>query len=325
MYEKRLREISKKIEPLDKDLEKYFVLTNKKKNREIYFKDNKEAVNFIEIKFNLPSKKKLYSFKKKATYLLLKTNLLKPFLKNIKLSKKIGDVIFVGGKIKSFHLKESEVMAFPKNKKDENDFVSSQKFKKRVSKKGFAPEVYEINEEVPYEREELLEYSGKIDYPLLFEKINKFYQAEGIEKIDIKKYTKNLINKLEKKGIKNKFLYKTLKNFSKEKLKLLISTIHGDFAPEQALIKGKDIVFVDWEPKKDLITCDLLNCFNRKTKDIQSEGYFKKIMGYYPKEVRKDIKTYLVLSEISLLIKKTKNIEKQIENKKERIRNHLSH
>ena len=109
MYEKRLKELSDKFEI--KEQRVFYILTHKKHAREIYFQNNKAAINFMENKLISPLKK----FKKiKITvYLLIRLGVLQPFLRKIKLPSKFGDVIFVAGQVKGFDLKKKEVISFP--------------------------------------------------------------------------------------------------------------------------------------------------------------------------------------------------------------------
>jgi RIO-like serine/threonine protein kinase len=150
----------------------------------------------------------------------------------------------------------------------------------------------------------------------------EFYGFMGIEKVSIKEYVEKLRKELKKQGIKNDFIYSKLDSFSKKKIKLLVTTLHGDFAKENTLVKDDgEIIFIDWHPYEGLITNGIINYF-RSTLDIQSSFYFKKIIKAFPKEVQKNIRTYLVLSEIDLIVKKNrkpsmvikriKNIQKPI-------------
>jgi hypothetical protein len=79
MFEKRLKELSKKIG--EKQIRKFYILTHKKHFREIYFQNNKEAIKFLNNKLNTPLKK--FRQLKKFIYFLIKTNLLQPFLKKL--------------------------------------------------------------------------------------------------------------------------------------------------------------------------------------------------------------------------------------------------
>ena len=293
MFEKRLKEISRKMDPKTEGI--YHILTHKKHRREIYFRNFKEAILFMKPKFN--------SFIKKIIYFLLKAGLLQPFLKKIKLSRKFGDVIFVGEKVGSFDLKKKEVLFFPLNENENNELIISKKFQKKVSEHGFAPQVYKINEEIPYSREELLEVFGGDNYIDIFRKIQKFYNFMSIERVPSKKYISNLRKELKKRGIKDNFLHNKLDNLSEKDIDLLITTLHGDFAKEQILVKNNDFLFIDWHPYKGFIIGDLVNFFRGENKLLGNKE-FKKLLRLYPKIVQKNIKLYLILHEISSIIEK---------------------
>lgn len=288
MFEKRLREISKKIDSREN---RYHILTHKKHKREIYFKNSKEVLSFMEFKF--------HSFTKRIIYFLIKIGLLQLFLKKIKLSKRFGDVIFIGNKISSFDLKKKEVLSFPLDKNENNEFIKSKKFQKKVAKHGFAPEVSEINEKIPFSKEELLEdfegnkYVNFFHISNVFRKINDFYNFMGIEKISLKEYILNLKRELKKQGIKNSSLYNKLNKLPKKDLDLLITTLHGDFGKENTLIKKGEIVFCDWNPYKGLILNDLFNFFRREN-NLFKNKQFKSLLRLYPKTVQRNFKLYLM-------------------------------
>lgn len=292
MFEKKLEEISKKLNSGKE--KKFFILTHKKHRREIYFRNSKEAIFFMKPKFN--------SFVKRIIYSLLKVGLLQPFLKKIKLSEKFGDIILAGEKIGSFNLKKKEALFFLLNENKNNELIRSKKFQKKVFGRGFAPQVYEINEKIPYSREELLEVFEGNNYINLFRKIQKFYNFIGIERVPIKKYISNLRKELKKKGIKDKFLHNKLDNLSEKDVDLLITTLHGDLAKENTLIKNRDLVFTDWHPYKELIIGDLVNFF-RGEKDLLKNKKFLEILKIFPKQVQENIEFYIILSEISSIIK----------------------
>ena len=292
MFEKRLKEISRKID--SKIEHTYYILTYKKHRREIYFKNSKEAILFMKPKFN--------SFIKKIIYFFLKVGLLQSFLKKIRLSSNLGDVILVGEKIGSFDLKKKEVLFFPLNENENNELIISKKFQKKVFGRDFSPQVYEINEKIPYSKEELLEVFEGDNYIDIFRKIQKFYNFIGIERVPIKKYISNLRKELKKKGIKDKFLHNKLDNLSEKDVDLLITTLHGDLAKENTLIKNRDLVFTDWHPYKELIIGDLVNFF-RGEKDLLKNKKFLEILKIFPKQVQENIEFYIILSEISSIIK----------------------
>jgi RIO-like serine/threonine protein kinase len=144
----------------------------------------------------------------------------------------------------------------------------------------------------------------------------KFYDFVGIEKIPIKRYTENLKNELKKKGVKSSAIYNLIDALSKKRMSVLVTTLHGDFAKENTLIKDHgEIVFTDWHPYKGLITNSIANYIS--SEDIQSYPYFKKIIRVFPKEVKENIKTYFILSEIDLILKRNRKLLyaiKRIEN-----------
>ena len=295
MFEERLREISERIDKHSKNKADYLILTHKKHRREIFFKDNRKAFKFIKIKFGS-------SFKRLA-YFLVKTGVIKPFLKKIKLSGKLGDVIFVAGQIKCFNLEKGIVTSFTKNEEENKFFIESKKFQKKIGKEGFAPIIYEVNEKLPYSREEFLgEYVGGRDVEI-FKKLHSYYKRKGIRRIPVKKYI-SLLNRLIKKtSLDNPFINGVLSKVSKNKGRLLMTEIHGDFAKEQVLIKNDDYVYTDWNPKKGLIIEDLINFFQYE-EDLLGNQKFMRILEIYPLEVRKNINMHIILNEISSLIKR---------------------
>ncbi|MFW5847192.1 MAG: hypothetical protein ACOCUU_03490 [Nanoarchaeota archaeon] len=303
MFEKRLKELSRKIG--EKEKSKFYILTHKKHKREVYFQNKQRAINFLKYKLTDSTSKKFKTIKS-ILYLFIKLRFAQLFLKKIKLSSRFGEVIFVGGKINSFDLGKKEVLSFPLRKSEEKELIRSKRFQSRVAKKGFAPEVLEMNKNVPYSREKMFEVFQEGSRYKIFKKLMKFYGFMGIEKISIKEYVERLRRELKKQGIKNDFIYNKLDSLSKEKIKLLSTTLHGDFAKENTLVKDDgEIVFIDWHPYEGLITNGIINYF-RSTEDTQSSFYFKKIIKAFPKEVQKNIRIYLILSEIDLIVKKNR-------------------
>tara|TARA_Y100000296_G_C5175068_1_gene259610 strand:- start:1811 stop:2758 length:948 start_codon:yes stop_codon:yes gene_type:complete len=313
MFEKKIKEIS---DSLNLDSEKdYFILTHKKHKREVYFQNNEKSIEFIKIKFDSSLKK--FKIIKKIIYFLIKAKVLQIFLKKIKLSSEFGDVIFVANQIKGFDLNKKIVYSFPKSKLDEKSFIKSKEFQKKISEKGFAPKILEINKKKIFSKEELLpEYSGKNDYKL-FKKLYSFYKYQHIEKISLKKYVNFLIKGLREKNIKDDFIEEslyTLKNLNKN---LLMTKVHGAFTKEQVLVKNDSYVFTDWGLEKNLIIRDLVTFF--KEEDLLKNKNFKKILKIYPNEVRENIKLYLVLNEIYQIMEKGKILKQS----KDRIKNIL--
>jgi len=311
MFENRLKEISSNFPKEPK--KEYFILTHEKHKREVYFQNNKKAVEFIEIRLSSPFKK--------IVHFLIRLGILQIFLKKIKLSSKFGDAIFVGGQIKSFDLKEGNVLSFPLNKSEKSDFFESKKIQQKIFKKGFAPEIFELDKNVPFSKEELLKEYEKKEYESVFKRLYELYEKESVEKISIKNYMKFLFESLKKMGVRSNFITKILNKFSKNRGDVLIGKIHGDFSKEQILLKGNSYVFTDWdilEKKigKGLIIRDLVSFFRREENLLKNIN-FKKLLKIYPKEVRENIKTYLILNEIYNITRRKEYLKiaiKRIEN-----------
>lgn len=301
MFEKRLKEISKKFNS-GKEKE-FFILTHKKHRREIYFQNNKRAISFIKNKFYSEKKNVISSLFYLFTYSLIKVRLLQLFLKKIKLPSNFGQIIFVGGQVKGFDLEKKEVISFPLEEKNNKTFIKLKKIRNEIAKKGFAPKIFEINEKIPYVKEKLLkEYRGGNEIEV-FKRLYSFYKSEGIKEISSKEYVKSLINRMNEKGIRNEYLINVLKKLLKFDEKILITTLHGDFAKENILINEKSLpVFIDWEPKKGLIIGGLINFF-RGEKRLLKNKKFLEILKIFPKEVRENIGLYIVLNEISKILK----------------------
>jgi|TARA_B100000315_G_C14558085_1_gene579179 hypothetical protein len=303
MYEKTLKRISKMLKGSEKT---YFILTHKRHYREVYFQNNKKAIEFLKIKFDSSLKK--FIIIKKVIYFLIKSRVLQIFLKKIKLSKEFGDVIFVANQIKGFNLNKKIVSSFVKEKNMKESFMKSKRIQKKNSEKEFTPKITELNYKIPFSKEELLpEYKGKEDYEL-FKKLYSFYKYKGIKTISSKKYINFLINKMKEKNIKDDFIKKTLVNLLHHNQNLLTTTIHGNFTKEQILLKEGSYVFIDWETEKNLITMDLAKFFSDEGNLLKNNN-FNKILKIYPYEVRKNIKLYLILNEVHLIIEKKKSLK----------------
>lgn len=291
MFEGRLKQISKLLE--EKEQKKFFILTHKKHRREIYFTNSSSSIQFIRSKFN--------SKNKRIIYLLIKLNLLQPFLKKIYLSKKLGDTIFVGGQIKGFDLKNKKVYSFPLKEADKDSFLKGKYFQKRISKNNLAPVIEEIDKMTPFSKEEFLMIPERLDVQVIFKKIMGNYK---IKKIKIKDYLKKIIKK-EIKEEDIKIAVKGLTPFLDKKV--LITAIHGDFSKEQILIRGEDYLFTDWSPRIDLIISDLVNFFGNEEaltgKNLIENKNFLYLLEMYPSEVKKNLWLYLILNEISLISK----------------------
>jgi hypothetical protein len=294
MFEERLRELGNKINfvpftddnPGMKDY-KYYIVTNKETNREVYFRNIKEAKDFIEFKFN-------GSLKKKLAYFLIKIGVLPFFLKKINLHPSFGDVIFIGGQIKCFDLKNKTVMSLPLHDSEMEWFIERKKFQITLPKeyspqllKDFSGEIIHVGKEKNYvfTREELLKkYEGR-DYLKIFKKLYSFYEKNGI--------TKN------KDGL---LTVKTHGAFSKEQI-----LVREFSCPFNSTYHEEDIVFTDWESKQDLITRDLYEFFKM---DKIGNKEFEDILKIYPKEVQDNISKYLRLNSEAL-----KNEQENYKNK----------
>ncbi len=322
MYEKTLLEISRKLGGRKK---KFYRLTRKNR-REVYFQNKKEAIKFIKRKLDSgvknPKARQL-RIPKKIAYILIKLQILQPFLKKIYLSEKFGEVIYIGGQIKSFNLKDKSVMSFTKNNNDKEGFIKSKEFQKKIAKKNFAPKIFEINKRIPSSKEELLlEYRDDEDIKV-FKKLFSFYKLNGIKEVSLKKYINFLDKKLKESGIKDPYIKTYIKNTINKissiyppNLKLKITTVHGDFAKEQVLLKNNSYVFVDWNSEEDIIARDLIKFIRRE--DLLKDKKFNELLKIYPKDVRENIGSYIILHDIYFMIEKRKRIQ---EFRKKRIEN----
>lgn len=281
MFEKQVKEISRRIG--EEKLKTYFILTHKKYKREIYFQNSEKAISFIKPRFN-------NSFKT-IIYFLLKTGLLQSFLKKINLSPRFGEVIYLSNQIKGFDLDKKIVNSFPLNETSK-DFLRLKRFQKKIALHGFAPEITELNIEIPYSKEKLLQ-EHNVDYFSIFKRLLEFYNFIGIKKVPIKKYIAQL-----KKKINNKYLIEKLNYLSKKNFKVLVTTLHGDLGKENVLIKDGKIVFIDWDPYEGLIIDDLIAYEKRIPKKI-----FNLLLELYPKEVKIHLEDYIELSKIFIYIR----------------------
>jgi predicted nuclease of predicted toxin-antitoxin system len=203
------------------------------------------------------------------------------------LSSEFGDVIFVGEQIKGFNLNNKEVISFPTNQSKKREFIESKKIQERFSKKKITPKILEINEKIPFSKEKLLrEYEGERDIEV-FKQLIKFYKKEGIKKVQLKDYVKE---------IDNNYIKEILKEFSKNNNKILVTKFHGDFAKENILIdENNKILFIDWHQKEGLITEDLINFFRGEKNLLENEKFKKILKEVFPKEVQKNIEVYFML------------------------------
>jgi hypothetical protein len=303
MFEKRIKKTSEKLGEESK--KEFYILTHKKHGREVYFQNNFHAINFIKVKFD-PSSKKFRTIKS-LIYLFIRLRILQPFLKKIELSSKFGEVVFVGGQIKGFNLKEKEVISFPLFEQQNKDFIKSKEFQKKVAKEGFAPRVFELNKKFPFSREELLiKYKGNENIKI-FRKLMDYYSMKGINETTLQEYIKLLKRKLGRNK-HDPFIQKILKSISSNyprNTKLKMVQIHGDFSKEQILLKKKVPVFIDWDSQKNLIATDLIKFF-REEKNFLKNSDFHKILKIYPEYVRNNIKLYFLLDEIYDVAKRDK-------------------
>ncbi len=303
MFEKRLKELSKKIG--EKELSKFYILTHKKHHREIYFQNNKKAIEFIEKKVDIPSNQ--FKKTKRIAYLLIKLRILQPFLKKIKLSSELGDDIFVAGQVKCFDLHEKMVISFPIHKKNKGIFLKSKEFQKKLFEKGIAPEIIKLDEEIPYTEEKLLkDYEGGRNVEI-FRKLMNFYEKEGIKEVPLKDYVKSLKNIMEENKIENDYVKRTLEKLSKSNKKILLTKLHGDFAKENILIDNKnEPLFIDWNPREGVIIESLIRFFRGEDNFLENKEFIKILKEAFPKEIQKDIELYLLLHNISSIIKSKK-------------------
>jgi hypothetical protein len=264
MFEYRLRELWNKINfyPWSEECGgdyKYYILTNKE--REIYFRNTNKSIEFIKHKFK----------NQKLAYFLIKLGILQLFLKSIKLHPAFGDVIFIGGQIKCFDLNDKSVMSFPLYDYEDEFFTINKKFQMKNKKyapkilKGYIDGYIHKGKDYVYVNEELLEKYEETNYLTIFKKLYSFYEKNGIKK---------------KKG-------------------LLYVTSHGDFSKENLLKRGNEIVFTDWQSRKDLITKDLHTFFIRdsKEKNPLENKEFLEVLKIYPKEVQENINKYIEINE----------------------------
>lgn len=227
-----------------------------------------------------------------------KLKILLPFLNKIELSSEMGESIFVAGQIKVFLLDRKRVLSFPIKNKEMENFLRSKKFMKKIAKNGFCPFIFKINESLPSSEEEFITECQKEKKGLIFRRLYSLYKFNGIKEIS----SKNFINKLIKKDKDKKFkgILGGLRNCKERRLKT--TTVHGDFSKEQILKKDKEILFIDFNPKKGLILEDIIHYF-REEKDLINNKEFikitKEVFGIKDKE---EIKVYIALNEISIIL-----------------------
>lgn len=295
MFEKRLEKLS---ENFSEKKGEFYVLRHRKNKREIYFTNEQESLFFIKQKFN--------SLPKKILLLLLKLNILQLFLKKVYLSKDFGNVIFVGGQIKCFDLKNKQVLSFPLEAKNKRSFLKSKKNQVVASKKGYAPIISKLNTKIPFSTEELLKPIEKDRDLEIFEKLREYYELNGLVEISLGKFLRGKEKELKKLKLYSSFMQKTFNNlkeiFSKDK-KIILTDLHGDFSKSQVLLKNNSPVFIDWASEKGVLPRDLIK-YIRDEENYLSNDLFLKILKLYPHKIQKDIKLYLVLNEIESIIQR---------------------
>jgi hypothetical protein len=303
MFEKRLKQISIKIGEEKKN--KFFILTHKKHRREVYFTNTPKSIRFIERKFNSKTKRIIYFF--------IKRGLLQPFLKNIYLTEKFGDVIYVGGQIKGFNLGTSRVLSFPLRGEGKEKFIEEKEFQKEKNKEKIAPNIFKINRIIPFSEEELLQEPKRFDLEKIFKEILKYYQKKRIHKIKVKDYLKRTVNDEEILPIIKLTLGRLEPFYEKN---VLLTQIHGDFSKEQILVNKDSYFFTDWSPREDLIISDLVNFFGNEealtNKKLLENNSFRELLKIYPSEVNENLWLYLILNEVSHILRNKNNRELSI-------------
>lgn len=319
MFENKLRKISREVFG-DKNLQEYFILTHKKNRREMYFvAGNNKALSFAEPKFN--------SFKKRVIFFLLKMNILQLFLKKIKLSEDFGDVVFIGGQIKSFDLKEKIVSSFFHVQKDKEAFIEDKKVQVGLNKRGFAPKIIQLDKKNLFSQEELFSpYLGSPTF--IFDRLLEFYDDSGMKLISKTPLITHIEKTLEKNGL-NCDLFNEALDIVSGVDSFLQTKIHGDFAREQCLIDDGKIYFVDWGLRNGIVTEDLVNYFRLDVKYFDRKD-FNLIIKKYPNHVRKNLREYLILTELFrvcelIKILSSSKLENILKFSKNRIKNILTH
>lgn len=295
MYEERIQQISK---ILGGKKETYFVLVHKKHRREVYFQNQKEALEFIKLKFNSPVKRFFYN--------LIRINLVKPFLKKIDLNSNIGEVIFVANQIKGFNLKKKKVYSFTNLKRLEDHLIRSKEVQKEFAKKGFAPKISKLDKKNKFSEEELLPHYNGGDDLGIFKRVFELYKSYPSKKVGVSTYAKELRKKTK---LLDGFLGKVFDKLEKSDKTITLVRAHGDFSEDQILIKDKKYVFIDWSPfnSNDLVpmASDLINMFDREISPLKNRR-FNKILSRYSSETKDSIKEQILLYTIIEINKKQK-------------------
>jgi len=294
MFEQNVKKCFQQVPQKNINKKIFYILTHKKHKREIYFeKDYIESLQFMKNKFD--------SFQKKIIFFLIKFNILQIFLKKIKLDSNVGQLVLGGGQIKIFNFNKKQVISFPIQNNEKKSFIKSKKYQEKVTKKGFAPKILKINKKIPFSIEELLPSIEK-DYFKIFKRLLEYYTKVKIKEESSKKFVSVLAKK-----IKNKKIGILLQEISKRNTTLLMTQIHGDFAPEQVLKKNDEIIFTDWNPRYGLIIEDLVNFFRGEV-DLSKNKKFLRCLKLYPNEVQKNINDYLILNGITRISKNRNNL-----------------
>lgn len=302
MLEKRVKEISKILG--EENMETFYILSSGRGNRGIYFQNNSRSKRFIGIKFRSPLEN--FRLLKQIAYLLIRWGFLQIFLKKVRLSSKLGDVIFVAEQIKCFDLKNKFVFSYTRKHSKDKEMIGFKKIQRDLAKKEFAPRILDINETTPSSKEELLRsYGGGMD-KAVFQKLLLFYKLNQSKTISLKEYISFLHKKLEKTDLDRHFfndVFNRISSYYPDSTKLRIVHVHGDFAKEQVLLKDNSFVFIDWHVEEDIMARDLIKFFREETDLIDNEE-FKDILEIFPLDVRENIKLYIALHEVYSSIRK---------------------
>jgi hypothetical protein len=292
MFEKRILQLSERT---SKDAgQALYILTHKRHRREIYFSGSKESLDSIKVKFDT-----LY---KKLIHVLLRLGLLQPFLKKIKVTKKMGEVICVANSIKCFDLKNKLVISYPREDSWKKVFLEDTNNRTRRAKEGYAPKIFEVNKKIPLTKEALLpSYSGGRDKEV-FKKLYSWYNLKGIKKIKASSYVSFLKEKFPEKILSHPTIKNSMDRLKNSNKYIFTSYLHGSFTKEQVLTVGNSFAFVDWTMGKSLerniIIGDLANFF-RNEEDLLSNKKLLELSRIYPLKVRENLAEHFILNELS--------------------------
>jgi len=272
----------------------FYILENKKSGRSIIFqKRNKNAIKFM--------KNKSSSSIKKLGYLLIRLGVFQIFLKKVKLDSSIGQLVFYGGQTKIFNFDKKKVISFIAWNNPREKFVKNKKDQEELSKKDFAPKIFKLNKKIPFCEEELLKGGLNIKKQDIFKKLIKYYESQRKKKISYFSY----IQKLERKNLFKKLpkiLKEELKRIKNKKKKFFyVTNVHGDFGRSQLLLKGKEIVFTDWNLREDLLLADLFSFF-KGSPNIFKGREFWELLNLFPKDVKENVKDYFFVNQVNLFL-----------------------